>query len=142
MTTVLAVAGGLVVLGGGFAFVRTTWGVWRKVSAFIDEVVGEPAQFGRPSKPGVIERMDGQEKLLKGLHHEMHPNGGTSLRDAVNRLESKATEAADTAAHVKEDLAAQREWSAETFDEQNRAIANLAEAVKIAAQSTPPDDRG
>lgn len=138
--TILAIAGALVVLGGGFAFIRTTWGVWRKVSAFIDEVVGEPAQFGRKAKPGVIQRMDTQGALLASLNYEMHPNGSRSMRDAVDRLELGVRDAATTAAQVKADLTAYTDRSEDRFDEQSKAIQSLAEAVKIAAQSTPPHD--
>jgi hypothetical protein len=150
---VIGIGGGavtaLVALG---ALLRKGWAVWRKVSAFLDELVGEPAQFGRNAKPGLIERLDKQDVLLTGLHKEMHPNGGSSVRDSLNRLEVKATEAAETAKEVKADLArhtaetaaamtsgqaeAARIWK--TFDEQNKAITNLADAVNVAARSTPP----
>lgn len=140
MTTILAIAGGLVVLGGSLAFIRTTWGVWRKVSSFIDEVVGEPAQFGRDAKPGVIQRMDAHERLLTDLHYEVHPNGSRSMRDAVDRLELGVRDAATTAAQVKADLSAYTDRSEDRFDEQSKAIQSLAEAVKIAAQSTPPHE--
>ena len=83
----LWVAGGISTIGGAFVVLKKLWLVFRKLNAFLDELVGEPAQFGRAAKPGVIERMDAQEALMKSMHHELHPNSGSSLRDAVDRTE-------------------------------------------------------
>ena len=160
MTLILSMAGAVAILAAGFVPVRNLFRWLRKASRFIDEVVGEPEQFGRPARPGAIERMDRHEVAvaavavqLEGIIHELHPNSGSSLRDAVDRLEGKATEAANTAAEVKKDLAIHTTLSAEqmlagreesarvwrTFDDHNAAITTLAEAVKVAALSTPPD---
>src|SRR5690606_35979760 len=56
-----------------------------------------------PGRPGFPERLGGVEAAVKGLCeefcevreqvaeivHELHPNAGGSLRDAVNRIEAR-----------------------------------------------------
>jgi len=43
---------------------------------------GQPARPGRDPQPGVMER-------LVGIERELRSNGGGTLRDAVNRLETR-----------------------------------------------------
>jgi len=194
MTLILSIAGAIAVIGAGWIPVRNLFRLAGKTTRFIDEVVGEPAQFGRPARPGAIQRMDSNEAAVKGvnvalqdvvvelqaqglllasIHHEMHPNSGLSMRDAVDRLELQAGTAADLAATVKQDLtdhaatvkteltvqslkvkqeldaqsqkvktelADQSRLAQSQFDEHYAAVKTLAEAVKIAAQSTPPSN--
>jgi hypothetical protein len=126
LTTVLAICGAVIAIGGATTvivkLVRKLARGARKVSAFIDEVLGVPEQFGRPGRAGVLERMATHELLLtttttqvtrlsadvtrlstdvgqlttdvgevaglaKDMHHELHPNSGSSMRDAVDRTE-------------------------------------------------------
>lgn len=69
---------------------------------------GEPARVGVPARPGVMERLanidanltaqgerlgtyaaiQGEHtEALAAIHHELHPNSGRSLRDALDRVE-------------------------------------------------------
>lgn len=61
--------------------------LWRKVNklfdtwaSFVRDWNGEPAEPGREAVPGVMER-------LNKLDGELSHNGGSSLKDAVDRLE-------------------------------------------------------
>lgn len=79
----------------------------RRWDHFFREWFGEPAdsQRGTPRKPGVPERLGAVESHMGRLCdrvsevdaqvqrvvHEMHPNSGASLRDAVNRIEERTT---------------------------------------------------
>jgi hypothetical protein len=61
--------------------------LWKKVNmaleswyTFTRDWHGEPAEPGREAVPGVMER-------LNKLDGELSRNGGTSLKDAVDRLE-------------------------------------------------------
>ena len=57
----------------------------RKVLDFLDDWNGEPARPGVPQRLGVMARLD-------EMHHELHPNSGSSLADAVNRTERALNE--------------------------------------------------
>lgn len=63
----------------------------RRVDEFIDDWQGEPPRPGVPARPGVMERMGGLETRMGGVEddlqrikHELYPNSGGSLRDAVD----------------------------------------------------------
>lgn len=104
MTTLLAVAGLIVTLGGAWAVVTKVVPAIRAFWRFIDEISGEPAQFGRPARPGIVQKIDqiGAEQAhirdevshltdrVGEIRHEVFPNSGGSLRDAVDRLEQQA----------------------------------------------------
>ena len=71
--------------------------VSRKLFSFLDEVTGEPAAFGRKAKPGLVEKVDqiqteqaNHTLQLDQVMHELFPNSGGSLRDAVDRLEKQS----------------------------------------------------
>lgn len=77
----------------------------RRGSSFLDEVMGTPAEFGRDARPGLIEKVDhiattqGEMRDTQDEHtaqlqkilHELWPNGGGSMRDAVDRLERQVS---------------------------------------------------
>ncbi|MFB7496109.1 hypothetical protein ACFC09_15680 [Streptomyces sp. NPDC056161] len=92
----ILVWGGALSLAGGLAT-----GVWRiarggarlgrRVDEFIDDWQGEPSRPGVPARLGVMERMVGLESRMGGVEqdlrrikHELYPNSGGSLRDAVD----------------------------------------------------------
>jgi hypothetical protein len=80
VTEILAVCGALVVLAGGGVVVVKLLRVIKRVGDFVDDWQGEPARRGVPARPGVMER-------LESIEGQLRPNGGSSLRDAVNRVE-------------------------------------------------------
>lgn len=63
----------------------------RRVEYFFDDWYGEEERAGVPARPGMMERVRGMEegfrtfgeRLLR-MEHEMYPNDGESLRDAVD----------------------------------------------------------
>lgn len=57
----------------------TTW------ENFMDDWFGEEERPGVPKRAGVMER-------LATLDHELKPNGGGSMKDAINRIETKVGE--------------------------------------------------
>ena len=66
--------------------------VWKRFKAFMDawdtfmrDWAGEPARKGRSKVPGVMER-------LNKLDGELSHNGGSSIKDAVKRIENKLVE--------------------------------------------------
>ncbi len=75
------------------------WPFLRKISHFIDDVAGEPARPGFEARPGLMERVstietkqDEQGAVLEVVQHEVTTNHGSSLKDAVKKLEKKFDE--------------------------------------------------
>lgn len=82
----------------------------RKLTHFIDDVVGEPARPGVEARPGLMERLSvveekqdeqsvslaKQSAALGVVQHEVTTNHGSSLKDAVKKLERKFDEHLET----------------------------------------------
>lgn len=102
--TVAGVAG---VISSVTVIVVACVAVWRRVlrplAVLAEDWIGEPERRGpsgvvvAAARPGVMERLAELERQMSAIHKEMHPNGGSSLRDAVNKLlaESATRSAAD-----------------------------------------------
>lgn len=63
-----------------------------EVKDFLGDWKGEPERPGVPRRPGVLERLEEHDNDLRAIRTEVKPNGGASLRDAVNRTEGKVNE--------------------------------------------------
>lgn len=118
ITTLLAIAGGIATISGAVVAVRQATPVVRTIIGVFNDFAGEPARPGVEARPGVIESLSiiktvqaaqgeaqaaqGEElaaikqtqteqgEKLAAVQHELHPNSGLSLRDAVDRLEKAA----------------------------------------------------
>jgi len=64
--------------------VRTAVKLARRLEQVADDFFGEEGRPGVPARPGLLERVTGMEDRLLRVEHEMHPNDGGSLRDAVD----------------------------------------------------------
>ena len=73
---VVSVAGASVVFG------RPLRKLVRDNAEFREDWYGQPARPGRDPEPGVMER-------LRKIEKELHPNGGSTMRDAINRLDAR-----------------------------------------------------
>lgn len=63
-----------------------------KVVHFIDDAMGEKARPGVAARPGMLSRMASLEERVSKLDdilHELKPNGGASLADAIRRIEAQ-----------------------------------------------------
>jgi len=95
-----AIIGALVVIGRA---VYWLWQVFRALARLADDLTGEPQRNGFPERPGVLERLSRieaavvpvpvlEERLaamdarLAAIEGQMQPNGGGSLRDAIDKL--------------------------------------------------------
>lgn len=69
--------------------IRPAWrrgrAFFRAIAKFIDD------WFGEDGKPGVVDRLDIFDARLSAIEHELQPNSGASLRDAVDRVEVAVT---------------------------------------------------
>lgn len=86
----VAVAASAVTVAGavGYATRRALRGL-RKLGRLTDRVLGVPADGDTPARPGLLAQVDKLAADVAGLTAEMRPNGGSTLRDAVNRVEKK-----------------------------------------------------
>jgi hypothetical protein len=98
MSSIGEIAAWVVGISAAIAVLVKFFNVSRKLFAFLDEVTGEPAAFGRAAKPGLVEKVDqiqteqaNHTVLIERALHELFPNSGGSLRDVVDRLEKQST---------------------------------------------------
>lgn len=56
---------------------------------FLDDYFGEEARPGFDGRPGMQERLRKMEDELACISFEMRPNHGTSIKDAINRIEKR-----------------------------------------------------
>lgn len=73
------------VIGAIFKLGKAIWNLNRRFGHFLDDWNGEPSRDGQPGRPGALARISAVEKELK-------PNGGSTLKDAVNRVEASIGE--------------------------------------------------
>ncbi|GAA2948038.1 hypothetical protein ACFPN0_15370 [Kitasatospora cinereorecta] len=82
--------------GGAFMLISAVVGLlWRLIRAachtaarmnqFMDDWYGEPARPGMEERPGLMQRVMVIEGRLMRVEHELYPNSGGSLRDAVDQ---------------------------------------------------------
>lgn len=90
---VLPAATAVGVVGGAVALIvkgtRWVFSTLRKVNEFLEDWRGEDARPGHLRRPGVPERLGNMEARIASVESQVKPNGGSSLRDTVDRIESK-----------------------------------------------------
>jgi hypothetical protein len=91
------IAAALVAVVAGVAAV-VRWGrrLARNVEDFIDDWRGTPSRPGVPERAGVMERLATIERRTEVVAHEVRPNGGASLRDAIDRVDRRTEQIAPT----------------------------------------------
>lgn len=121
ITTLLAIAGGVATLSGAIVAIRQATPVVQTIIGVFNDFAGEPARPGHEARPGVIESLaiikatqieqgaelasiketqNAQGEKLAAVQHELHPNSGLSLRDAVDRLEKASNLKTEPAAQT------------------------------------------
>jgi hypothetical protein len=56
---------------------------------FLDDYFGEEERPGFEGRPGMQERLKFMEEEIACISFEMRPNHGTSIKDAVGRIEQR-----------------------------------------------------
>jgi hypothetical protein len=59
---------------------------------FLDDYFGEEERPGFDGRPGMQERLRIIELEIECISFEMKPNHGTSIKDAINRIEKRLEE--------------------------------------------------
>lgn len=65
--------------------VRPVRRLWHLVVDFAEDWHGVPPRAGVDGRAGVMERLGRIEGQMGALVHEVRPNGGSSMRDAVDQ---------------------------------------------------------
>ncbi|WP_035799837.1 hypothetical protein [Kitasatospora mediocidica] len=66
------------------------WRITRSIHRLVRHVEDAVADWaGTDEHPGVMARLDRIEHRIGAIVHELHPNSGTSLRDAVDRVDQR-----------------------------------------------------
>lgn len=98
---IVGIAAIIIALGVIFALLRGGNRFFRKANQVLDDWNGTPAEGGHESRPGVIEHFrsidstlvqhselqDRLETKIDSALHELTTNKGSSLKDAINRIE-------------------------------------------------------
>ena len=61
----------------------------KRVIHFLDDYFGEEARPGFDGRPGMQERLRSIEEEMKCVSYEMRPNSGSSIKDAIGRIEKR-----------------------------------------------------
>ena len=56
---------------------------------FLDDYFGEEERPGFEGRPGMQERLGYMESEIACISYEMRPNAGSSIKDAINRIEKR-----------------------------------------------------
>jgi hypothetical protein len=85
----LAIAGGVVTVLAALTALgqlgRWVWRTARKLGHLVDDLAGEPARDGHPARPSLMARVTTLEERTA----ELKPNGGGSIKDQINRMETR-----------------------------------------------------
>jgi hypothetical protein len=89
-------AGQITLIGGGIAFAfGVLFSLWKFSigwNDFMRDWKGDNHDDGRAQIPGVIARLEHLETGLRKVKSEVSPNGGKSIKDVVNRIETRLEE--------------------------------------------------
>lgn len=108
---------------------------------------------GRDAIPPLGERLAGMAQLIQEIHHELHPNGGSSMKDSLTRVEARVEtidarvetvdrrlengdRRFDRIEHVLQD---ELHVAHDTVANAAEAAANLLPAIHDAIKAQPPD---
>ena len=96
MEATAILAGQITLISGGLAFVfGTLFALWKfsiTWNDFLRDWKGDSYTDGRTPTPGVIARLEKLENGLYEVRSEVSPNGGKSIKDVVNRIETRLEE--------------------------------------------------
>ena len=100
---IVAIAAILAAITGILIFGTKAFRFFKKTIHFFDDFIGEEERPGVPARPGFSERMTNKENCMSDVKNrmetieyklsrvdiEIQPKSGTSLRDAITRIEDR-----------------------------------------------------
>lgn len=96
---------------------RWAWRILKRTTHFLDDYFGEPERDGLVARPGVMARLQDLTDDLTSVRAQVFPNGGTSLRDAVD--------------HVAADLTAHREVTSPAIRQLTEDVADMRGRMEL-----------
>lgn len=82
----VAIAGALAL---AWRMIRGVVRILKRMEEVADDWQGVDARPGVPARAGVMARLDLIEGRVGTIEHELRPNSGQSLRDAVDRVDRR-----------------------------------------------------
>jgi hypothetical protein len=82
-------AGTITAIGVIFVGIYKATKLTKRFIHFLDDYFGEEARPGFDGRPGMQERLRFMEEEIACISFEMRPNHGTSIKDAVGRIEER-----------------------------------------------------
>lgn len=86
LVTIAATATAVTVI---MVFVSKAMKLVKQFIHFLDDYFGEEERPGFAGRPGMQERLKRMEDDMKSIVYEMKPNSGSSIKDAINRIEKR-----------------------------------------------------
>ena len=85
----MMLAGTITAIGVIFVGIYKATKLTKRFIHFLDDYFGEEARPGFDGRPGMQERLRFMEEEIACISFEMRPNHGTSIKDAVGRIEER-----------------------------------------------------
>lgn len=79
--------------------VKWIWMVFKRVEQFLEDFYGTKERPGVPARKGVLERLQNLDEDISGIKVELNYNSGSTLRDAVRRIDDNVAELAGKKPH-------------------------------------------
>ena len=96
--------------------------------AVLDSITGEEIA---PELPALGVRLARMETDVRAITHEIHPNGGTSIKDSVGRIEQRLTDGDERFERIEEHMRQRDEADAGTKRESEQIWAAINHLRKI-----------
>lgn len=126
----MQLAATLAILGIIAVTIIKSWRPVRAVVRFFD------AMIGAPERPGILDRMASLEQKVGEIHHEVHYNNGSSVKDSTARLEASLRRVEDTQQQILQSSAedarhlADHITEATARDERIESLTRLVEKIR------------
>lgn len=128
----------LAILGIIAVTIIKSWRPVRAVVRFFDAMIGgeERDRDGKKLRPGILDRMASLEQQVGEIHHEVHYNNGSSVKDATARLEAALRRVEDAQQQILESAAEDARHLAEHItdatarDERIESLTRLVDKIR------------